>query len=254
MFVKEQTKYEEDWMKSKWRLLISLALLGMVAVTFVGCCSSHYGSKDFVSPANPMDYGLLDEQQNNLNASLTNWENTYYADGTTEAQRTMLRERIVYGLMGLDDEYYRKWLSNFYGRSAFISTFADTAAPVLSGASAATSGGAATVLALISSGVGAANIAYAKNFLQQSAISMLTSQCDALRTTIKVRINNNMTNPISVYSLGRALTDVQDYALAGSLPMAAAAIQGNAAVAKNAASSNLTVSGKYNDCRGSKPI
>jgi len=158
--------------------------------------------------------------------------------GTTGDRRTVIREQIVYNLLELDDEYYRKWVSDFYGRGQTFTTIADTAAPTLSAASAVTTGGASTVLALISSGVGTLNTAVSKNFLQQSAISLLTARSDALRDNIRAGIYNRMTNSVAIYPLGMALLDIQDYARAGSLPAAAQAIQGDTSAQKSVARTN----------------
>ena len=65
------------------------------------------------------------------------------------------------------------------------------------------------------------NVAVQRTFYSRLEISLLLGESDASRTTIRVRINNGMTNSAAIYPLGRALMDVQDYALAGSLPEAA---------------------------------
>src|SRR3569833_3258417 len=78
---------------------------------------------DFVSPNNPYDYSLLKIRQKDLNETLPGLEKEYYMSETTGDRRTVIREQIVYNLLELDDEYYRKWVSDFYGRGQTFSLF-----------------------------------------------------------------------------------------------------------------------------------
>ena len=157
----------------------------------VGCRTA------IVSPTNLFDYGLIKQQRINLTTNIPELERQYYDPGTNDTRRLQIREQIVYQLLELDDEYYRKWISNFYGHGAAFNTIAETAAPTLSAAAAATTGGASTALALISTGIGALNTSVSKNFLQQAAITILTGRSDALRDAIRNQINNSMTNNIT---------------------------------------------------------
>jgi hypothetical protein len=220
-------------------------IIFLFASCFLVGCNSPNHPTSFVSPVNPYDYGLLNTEQTNLNIIIPKLEEQYYTNdiSTTEGEnnRRRIREEITYRLLCLADEYYRKWISVFYGRGEGFKTIADTTAPTLSAVSAATTGGASTALALASSGIGALNVSVSKNYLQDTAITLLIARSDALRDSIRVRINSNMTNSTALYPLGSALMDFQDYARAGSLPAAAQAIQGDTASAKNAADTNLTV-------------
>ena len=97
-------------MKTK---LIFLTILLVVPLLINGCAS------DFVSPANAFDHKILKTQQKYLENNITNWEGQYYAS-IDVARQTQLRDQIVYSIMSLNDEYYRKWVSDFYGRSAAL--------------------------------------------------------------------------------------------------------------------------------------
>jgi Invasin, domain 3 len=227
----------------------NLALFVMLSLPFIfsGCASSN-----FVSPTGPMDKSLLKTEQANADILVPQLEAEYYQTNQTDPRKTQIREQMVDMLLRLDDEYYRKWVSDFYGQTAGFNTITEVAAPVFSGVSTLETGGASKALALISTGIGALNVSVSKNFLQQTAISILTARSEAQRATVRARIDENMTNIVADYPLREAMEDVSEYALVGSLPEAAQAIAGDTAVAKTAAQTNHFVGRRKNSGSGKK--
>jgi len=98
---------------------------------------------------------------------------------------------------------------------------ADVAALGL-GAAGTLTGAAGTkaILAAIATGVAGTRTSIDKNLYYQKTITALISQMEAGRKAVKVRVETGLGNPVSEYSLITALSDVDDYYDAGSIPSA----------------------------------
>ena len=151
-------------------------------------------------------------------------EKDYYK-ATTDINRTMHRNNIIGLLLTPTNEFYRRYMSAFYGNNAYLKTGLETATGILSGAAAITSpAGAKSILAALSTAVGGFGSSLEKNVLQQQTTSLIFRQMEADVTLYGEAISQGLAKPDSQYSLAKAYFDFQRYSLAMSVPHALSAI------------------------------
>lgn len=208
---------------------LPMSLLFSLALT--GCTTG------FMSPNHPYDY-IYGKTDDELKASIVSKaqleldEKNYYAE-TDETKKRDLRNKIIGELRSPIDEFWRRYASSFYGNTAMIKTSFESTTTVLSGAAAITKPpNAASILAALSSAIGAIGTSVDKNFLQQQTSVILLHQMEADVELYGKTIAQGLTKSIEDYPLEVALADLATYSRSMSVPSALASI--NAAVGSQA--------------------
>jgi hypothetical protein len=185
----------------------------------------------------------------NTNATLTNInpyfdgtkEQDYYSSAADDAVRTPKRDAIVVARMRGYDIEFSKFERELLGGSNTISISSDLTGLVLAGlTSTVGSAGTKAALGAASAGVLGANSAINKDLYYQKTIPALIAQMEANRAKRKLTIIQGLGLPDSKYSLAAALSDLDDYRDAGSIPDAISSITQSASDAKQVADTNIT--------------
>lgn len=201
--------------------LMKIATILML-ISLISCAHTNINTA-----TNPMDYGLRKNLQDEAN-NYTTLETKYYTSGTAAQQN--LRDQIVYDRIQLIDEYQRIFESDLTGRAAGIDTVSDIVAGALGLASGAgPQGQTSRILTAMATGTVLGKNSAQKNFLQNQGASLLVAKMEVLRAAKKADIMTKMKNDVTEYSLGQALSDVDDYAYCGSITAASTAISADTA-------------------------
>lgn len=144
----------------------------------------------------------------------------YEASGTTVAEKTRLRDKIVFSTAGEIDSSYIEFKNSFYAGRAVTETSLDAAQIGLGTAATIASGGVVNVLAAISTGLAGARLSFNKNFFKEKTPELLLSRTDALRDEQWARIYLKLKMSDEMYSLYEAERDLKAYFEKGSLEAA----------------------------------
>src|SRR5882672_8984080 len=144
---------------------------------------------------------------------------THAASDSTLAQRTALRNKIVYATAKEIDKSYGAFKNAFFGERALAETTADLVQIGL-GLAGTLAGGEAIkeILSAAATGVAGSRLSYNKNFFKEKAPDILLSRMDALRSEQWSRIYLQLAQATDeTYSLAEAERDLVTYYRAGSL-------------------------------------
>ena len=203
-------------------LAASLALL----VALVGCSISGPGepftyrkTAGHREPSRVFTYDYEDPQRRDLQDRP--FFKYAYASESSSAGRKEVRNRILYELMGIMDDYYIQFSSEQREDFESKNLIADVLA--LGTSAAATASGAAslkTILAAISTGVQGVSSSFDKNVLTGQTIQAIQLQNDALRSTVAGQMIDKMKQSVGDYPLEAGLRDIVLYYQAGTLSTA----------------------------------
>lgn len=154
---------------------------------------------------------------------------TTYSSLNGEATRRPYRDMIVYGRMHAYDVQYQVFLRALSREAGDTGIGGDLLALTLNGLGA-TTGDAPTKAALsaASEGVIGAQGDINKELFYEKTLPALVAQMEAQRTQVRATIEKGLATSDSDYPLPKALVDLDQFQLAGSLPGALSAISQDA--------------------------
>ncbi|MBI5191792.1 MAG: hypothetical protein HZA22_14120 [Nitrospirae bacterium] len=183
---------------------------------------------------------ILTQKQSSLTEDMEALEDKYYTSGTTDDDKRLIREKIVFKLMDLMDMYQQKFETELYGSVAVGNSAGDITSLGLSTAASVTSPArVASLLSALSAGILGSTAAVNKNFLQAQAVDLVIDRMEAVRKETRARIIENLKKTTAEYPLGQALLDVQEYARGGTIFAALRAINQDNAKAQDRAELRL---------------
>lgn len=201
-------------------------ILVLVALLLAGCGTT---GKSMLSPTHPNDafdddaYKVIVQSDMKRVAQL---EMDYFTQ--PEAKRLDIRNEIVTKVRKHTDEYWRRFKSSFFGRTAAAMSATEIVSGTLSAAAAITSPPeAASILAALSTVTLAGGSSFQKNFLQENAAEIVLAQVEIDRRRIGAVIDAGVRSSSDNYPLAKAMADLQEYATCMSIPSALASIRAN---------------------------
>jgi hypothetical protein len=211
---------------------VKAAVLGFCLMA-LSACASVGGFPDDVIPA---DTDLTNAQQYFDGAIVAD-----YLKLTSETDRRPYRDRIVYGRLHAYDVQYKQFLKALSLESGSVALGADLVSLAFSGL-AATTGDAPTkaALAAVSGGVLGAKGNVSKDVFYDKALPAIVAQMEASRLQVRLSIEKGLADTDANYSLMKAMVDLDQYELAGSLPGALNAIVKDAGVKADKAERDIT--------------
>lgn len=205
---------------------LDMVRLNLAALLLAGCSAT---GNSMLSPTHPND-AFDDDQYKAL--VKTDMERVRTLEGEyftkTEPQRIDVRNEIITKVRKHTDEYWRRFKSSFFGRTATAKSATEITSGTLSAAAAiVTPPAAASILAALSSVTLAAGSSFQKNFLQENAAEIILAQVEIDRRRIGAVIDTGVRSSTADYPLAKAMADLQEYATCMSIPSALAAIRAN---------------------------
>jgi hypothetical protein len=206
--------------------------LGICALLLAGGCAS----TGQMSPDHPYDY-IYGTSKSELKASIVSRsdlqadEQAYYEakNKADEAEKRRLRDKIIGELRPFIDEFWRRYVSAFYGSNALVKTSLEATTTTLSGAAAITKpASVASIVSAVSSAVGALGTSIEKNFFQQQTAVVLLHQMEADVKLYGEKIDQGLAKGTDEYPLPAALADLATYSRAMSIPSALASLNASA--------------------------
>lgn len=166
----------------------------------------------------------------------SNYFKTLYGSATGDGQK-QVRNRILYELMGMVDDYYYQYTASLRRDISGKGILVDTAALATSiGSTAAGAKELKTVLSAISSGVQGVSKSIDANVLLGNTIQAIRLQMDGTRADIATEMITNMKQQgCAEYPLEAGLRDIIRYYDAGTLTSGVAGLSKDAGVKKNTA-------------------
>jgi hypothetical protein len=145
------------------------------------------------------------------------------------AETVPARNRIISAKLVLIDLNYSSFITNSSFQKQTLDTVTDVVLLGLSiGATAVGGAPTKTLLSAIATGVAGSKLAVDKNFYYEKTISALVAAMNAQRKTALIPIQEGLTQGTDRYPLTRALSDLDNYYLAGTFVGALQAIQADA--------------------------
>lgn len=152
------------------------------------------------------------------------------------------RNEVVHGRMLALDMQYALFKEAIYREGILSNLSVDILGAAIGAAGAATSSAdASRILSALSGGISGAGTSINKNLYYERTLPALIALMDARRDAIRAEILTGLTLDIVVYPLGRALTDLERYLQAGSIPGAIAAVTSTAGQTKAEAEEKITI-------------
>lgn len=141
--------------------------------------------------------------------------NAYYRPG---ADQRAIRNRFIETRLGAIDAQYLSFKESLYTQSVTSNILVDLTTIGLNVAGVATPGSSAkTILHGASGGLIGAKAAVDKNVFFERTMPALLSQMEALRKTVRARILEGLARTVDAYPLTQAVSDLQDYYVAGTI-------------------------------------
>lgn len=196
-----------------------------------GCTTFHGGMPNL--PFDPdADLGIV---KDNLQQSIS--VNTYYSNPSTESRNKFISTRLV-----ITNIEYLRFIKELSAEEAQIHSASDILVLSLDIASAAfTPVNTKTILSSLSSVVGGARLSIDKNIFAEKTMSILISAMNAQRKEVLKRIIEGISRDLNGYTFEQAITDLNDYYIAGSINGALSSIQKDAATKEAAADKAISI-------------
>jgi hypothetical protein len=201
--------------------LIVVSIAGLLSA---GCASLQGAPRRNVPDA--FDVGVF-----KLDPSSTIFSQDWSLLATDDAKQSGRNDFITARMYSVDRAYndYERNILTEARKSGFGSTF--LALVLTTTGTAVASKGAKTALAAAATGVIGGKQAFDKEILLDRTIQVLQSQMRASRAATKVRILSRLDQPYRRYTIGLAMSDLEDYYQAGTLSGALVAASESAAAA-----------------------
>ena len=150
------------------------------------------------------------------------------------------RDAVTFARMEVIDIFYYKFESELTGSYNTLELSSDLAVLALNGIGATVGTKAAkAALAAASAGVVGAKSAVNTDVFYQKTLPALVAQMRAGRQTVLATIKTGLTKPAEVYSMDQALSDINAYYIAGTLPSAVSQITADAGATLASANSAI---------------
>lgn len=209
-------------------------LLAVCAALALSACASISAGEGGMSPGHPNDfiYGKTQEELKTtitaIAGEVTDLESDYY-QASTDEDRRVIRNHIVSKMREGTWEFWRRYEPWLYGHNAAFQTGVETTTGILSGAAAITTPPSAkSILAALSAAFSNFGASYAKNMLGQQALPALLHQMESDIALAGQTISLGLAKTDAQYPLANAYADLQEYAMAMSVPHALASLSASA--------------------------
>jgi hypothetical protein len=131
------------------------------------------------------------------------------------------RDEIVYARKRAIDLHFALFQQNVYKQTAAQAIGVDWAVLGLTGATAVTGiSGTQQIMAAIAGGLTGAQGKVSERLFFSNTIPVIFSKMEALRKEVLVTITSGLTKDVDQYSMMQALSDLEDYYKAGTIPEA----------------------------------
>jgi hypothetical protein len=169
----------------------------------------------------------------------------------TEEQRRNYRNELIAERIAAINISYRLFEEQLFREGAVRNIATDWALLGLAGAGATIrSSGTQQILAAVLGGLVGARAAFDKNALFDRALPALVAKMEASRSSVEERLLNGMKLDANAYGLVEALSDLDTYYIAGTLPGAILNVAGDAGVLKAQIQQRRTFSARSLDGAG----
>lgn len=163
--------------------------------------------------------------------------NAYYSSPSIESRNKFIASRLV-----ITNIEYLKYIKNVSAEESQIHSATDILVLSLDvAATAFTPAATKTILSALSSITGGTRLAIDKNAYADKAMSALVSAMNAQRKEVLKRVVAGSAMSLNGYTFEQALSDINDYYLAGTINGALSSIQRDASVKEAAADSAITI-------------
>ena len=163
-------------------------------------------------------------------------------DQTEETSKRPYRDKVIHGRLLALDMQYGLFKQAIYEEGVSANLTIDTLGVVVGAAGAAVTGAdGSRVLSALSGGISGTGTAINKNLYYERTLPALLALMDAKRDEIRAEILTGMTLDHIAYPLGRALTDLERYLQAGSIPGAISEVLTTAGEAKANAEEQISI-------------
>ncbi|SOE86978.1 hypothetical protein SAMN05446935_7518 [Burkholderia sp. YR290] len=157
--------------------------------------------------------------------SLTQWENHYYSENTSDKEQQKDRDRWVQTLMRDIDVLWWGYKNSFLTNDDTTKVVSETLVTGMAAAAAGVTAQAGkTALAVLAATLNGFNTSFDKNVLANQLAPVLFAAIESDRSMIESQIIAGLKKNTTEYSLAMASRDVMRYADAGSLSNALASI------------------------------
>jgi len=195
--------------------------------------------------------GGYPDRPESVKAKLASLQKKYFLPGTdvldaydglrTAQEKKTYRDAVVYGRLLALDMQFSLFKKTIYREATDSNLSLDVLGVGVGAAGAATtSADASRILSALSGGISGTRTAINKDLYYEKTMPALLALMDADRLKIRAQILRGLTQEVSVYPLGRALSDLEDYYQAGSIPGAIAAVVSTAGQTQASANTALT--------------
>ena len=159
-----------------------------------------------------------------------------------EKMRRTYRNNVVHGRLLAIDMQYGLFKEAIYGEGVSSSLIFDILGVSVGAAGTAVTGAEASrILSALSGGLSGTSTSINKNLYYQRTLPALLALMDAERTKVRVEILEGLVQTSEKYPLGRALSDLERYLQAGSIPGALSAVTATAGETKAEAEKKLEI-------------
>ncbi len=195
--------------------------------------------------------GGFPERPEQVSTKLAKLQEKFFLPGTDvlqeyetkngEAKRAY-RDKVVHGRLLALDMQYGLFKEAIYEEGILSNLSVDILGVVVGAAGAVTSGAdASRILSALSGGISGTGTAINKNLYYERTLPALIALMNAKRDEIRADILNGLTVDAVAYPLGRALTDLERYLQAGSIPGAVEAVIATAGQTKAEAEKQISI-------------
>ena len=163
-------------------------------------------------------------------------------DQMEESGKRSYRDKVIHGRLLALDMQYGSFKQAIYEEGVSANLTIDTLGVVIGAAGAAVTGSdGSRVLSALSGGISGTGTAINKNLYYERTLPALLALMDAKRDEIRAEILAGMTLDHIAYPLGRALTDLERYLQAGSIPGAISEVLTTAGETKANAEAQISI-------------
>lgn len=142
-----------------------------------------------------------------------------YLKETDLQQRKRLRDRIVNARIHATDIYFHIFKADFYREGVYSNIGVDWATIALNTAGSVVGGaGIKSALSATAGGLTGAKAAFAENVYYKKTLPVIIAQMESHRKEVLVIIRRGLTKPDDEYPLFQALSDLENYYNAGTVP------------------------------------
>jgi hypothetical protein len=205
-------------------------IMSLIILMLLSGCATFQGGM----PTPPFDIEKdLGELKSVLKSSMS--VTTYYNSPSVESRNKFISSRLV--LINIE---YIKYIKDLTAEESQIHAATDILVLSLDIASTAfTPVNTKTTLSAISSGVGGTRLSIDQNFYHKKTVPVLISSMNAERKSVLSKIIQGLSTDLNGYPFEQALSDINDYFMAGTIQGALNAIQRDSGAKENKAQKDI---------------